>query len=163
MLDYYLQITPHVSHAFTSCTHFTSYSLLSFVHEILCELVWSSKIIHFVMFDAKFVEGWFKFWEEKSKTLFLINLSWRLCVLKTFGIIPMHYMSWKIYSKLIMQKNFWFFQKFRVSIDQMCFSISWKFYVFKTWLSAWLDCCSIDFWSIKFDFWLIENFPNFQV
>ena len=61
VLDYYLQITPHVSHAFTSCTHFTSYSLLSFVHEILRELVWSSKIIHFVMFDAKFVEGWFKF------------------------------------------------------------------------------------------------------
>ena len=37
VLDYYLQITPHVSHAFTSCTHFTSYSLLSIVNEIVCE------------------------------------------------------------------------------------------------------------------------------
>ena len=37
MIDYYLYITPHVSHAFTSCTHFISYSLLSFVHGIVCE------------------------------------------------------------------------------------------------------------------------------
>ena len=126
MLDYYLQITPHVSHAFTSCTHFTSYSLLSFVHEILCELVWSSKIIHFVMFDAKFVEGWFKFWEEKSKTLFLINLSWRLCVLKTFGIILMHYMSWKIFWKLTMLKIFWFFKNFYFSESQSIESDFWS-------------------------------------
>ena len=32
VIDYYLHITPHVSHAFTSCTQVTSYSLLSFVH-----------------------------------------------------------------------------------------------------------------------------------
>ena len=37
VLDYYLQITSHVSHAFTSCTHFISYSLLSFAHGIVCE------------------------------------------------------------------------------------------------------------------------------
>ena len=37
MLDYYLQITPHVSQAFSNCTHITSYSLLSFVHGIVCE------------------------------------------------------------------------------------------------------------------------------
>ena len=37
VIDYYLHITSHVSHAFTSCTHFTSYSLLSFVHGIVCE------------------------------------------------------------------------------------------------------------------------------
>ena len=61
VIDYHLHITPHVSHVVTSRTHFTSYSLLSFVHEIVCELVWPYKIIHFVMFDAKFVEGWFKF------------------------------------------------------------------------------------------------------
>ena len=36
-LDCYLQITPHVSHVFTSCTHFTNYSLQNFVHGIACE------------------------------------------------------------------------------------------------------------------------------
>ena len=67
LVDYYLHITLYVSHALTSYTHITSNSLLSFVHEIECKLMWPSKIIHFVMFDAKFFEGWFK-----------------LCVLKNF-------------------------------------------------------------------------------
>ena len=39
MIDYYLLITSHVSHAFTSCTRYTSYSLLNFVHDIVCNLV----------------------------------------------------------------------------------------------------------------------------
>ena len=38
VIDYYLHITSHVSHAITSCTHFTSYSLLNLVHEIVCEV-----------------------------------------------------------------------------------------------------------------------------
>ena len=37
VIDYYLHITSHVSHAVISCTHFTSYSLLNLVHEIVCE------------------------------------------------------------------------------------------------------------------------------
>ena len=37
VLDNYLQITSHVSQAFSNCTHITSYSLLSFVHGIVCE------------------------------------------------------------------------------------------------------------------------------
>ena len=37
VIDYYLLITSHVSHAFTGSTHFTSYSLLNLVHEIVCE------------------------------------------------------------------------------------------------------------------------------
>ena len=36
VIDYYLHITLHVSHAVTSCTHFTSYYLLNLVHEIMC-------------------------------------------------------------------------------------------------------------------------------
>ena len=83
VIDYYLHIASHISHTVTSCTNFIGYSLLSFVHEIVCELVWPSKIIHFVMFDAKFVEGWFKFLRRKI-FFFLENLSWRLCVLKYF-------------------------------------------------------------------------------
>ena len=37
VIDYYLHITSHVSHDVTSCTYFTSYSLLNLVHEIVCE------------------------------------------------------------------------------------------------------------------------------
>ena len=57
LVDYYLHITTYVSHALTSCTHIASNSLLSSVHEIVCKLVWPSKIILFVMFDAKFGYG----------------------------------------------------------------------------------------------------------
>ena len=32
VIDYYSYITSHVSQAFASCTHYTSYSLLNFVH-----------------------------------------------------------------------------------------------------------------------------------
>ena len=32
--------------------HTTCKSLQNFVHEIVCKLVWPSKIMHFVMFDA---------------------------------------------------------------------------------------------------------------
>ena len=37
VIDYYLLIISHLSHTFTSCTHFTSYSLINLVHEIVCE------------------------------------------------------------------------------------------------------------------------------
>ena len=37
VIDYYLYIISHVSYTVTSCTHFTNYSLLSFVHGIVCE------------------------------------------------------------------------------------------------------------------------------
>ena len=37
VLDYYLQITPHVSQVFASCTHYTNYSLLSLVHDMVRE------------------------------------------------------------------------------------------------------------------------------
>ena len=39
VIDYYLYMTSHVSHAITSCTHYTSYFLLNLVHDIVCEFV----------------------------------------------------------------------------------------------------------------------------
>ena len=35
--DFYLHITSHVSQAFASCTHYTSYSMLNFIHGIVCD------------------------------------------------------------------------------------------------------------------------------
>ena len=39
VLDSYLHITSRISQAFASCTHYTSYSLLNFVHVIVCDFV----------------------------------------------------------------------------------------------------------------------------
>ena len=36
VIDYYSHITSHVSQAFASCTHYTSYSLLNIVYVIVC-------------------------------------------------------------------------------------------------------------------------------
>ena len=50
VIDYYLLITSHVSHVFTSCTHFTSYSLQNLVYEIVCEF--GLAIQDYVFYDA---------------------------------------------------------------------------------------------------------------
>ena len=39
VFDFYSHIISHVSQAFASCTHYTSYSLLNLVHYIVCDLV----------------------------------------------------------------------------------------------------------------------------
>ena len=61
VIDYYLHITSHVSHAVTSCTHFTSYSLLNLVHEIVCEFGLAIQDYIFYDFDTKYVH-WLKIW-----------------------------------------------------------------------------------------------------
>ena len=57
VLDYYLHITSHVSHVVTSCTHFTGYSLLRFVYEIVCESSLAIQDYIFYDFDTKYVQG----------------------------------------------------------------------------------------------------------
>ena len=55
VIDYYLYITSHVSHAIASYTHYTSYSLLNLVHDIVCEFVLVIQDYMFLDFDAKYV------------------------------------------------------------------------------------------------------------
>ena len=55
VIDYYLHIISHVSHAVTSCTHFTSYYLLNLVHEIVCEFGLAIQDYVSMVFDAKYV------------------------------------------------------------------------------------------------------------
>ena len=57
VIGYCLHITSHVSHAVTSCTHFTSYSLLNLVHEIVCEFGLAIQDYIFYDFDTKYVQG----------------------------------------------------------------------------------------------------------
>ena len=39
VIDHYLLITSHISQAFASGTHYTSYSLLNLVHDIVYDIV----------------------------------------------------------------------------------------------------------------------------
>ena len=55
VIDYYLHITSHVSHVVTSCTHYTSYSLLNLVHEIQNYMFFDfdTKYIHWLNFGGQ--------------------------------------------------------------------------------------------------------------
>ena len=55
VIDYYLHITSHISHAVTSCTHFISYYLLNLVYEIVCEFGLAIQDYVSMVFDAKYV------------------------------------------------------------------------------------------------------------
>ena len=61
VINYYLHITLYVSLAVTSYTHFTSYSLLNLVHEIVCEFGLAIQDYVFYDFDTKYVH-WLKIW-----------------------------------------------------------------------------------------------------
>ena len=55
VFDWYSHITSHVSQAFASCTHYTSYSLLNFVHVIVCVFGLTNQIWKFLEFYAKHI------------------------------------------------------------------------------------------------------------
>ena len=55
VLDCYSHITSHVSQTFASCTHYTSYSLLNFVHVIMCDFGLANQVWKFLELYAKFV------------------------------------------------------------------------------------------------------------
>ena len=55
VFDFYLPITSHVSQVFANCTHYTSYSLLNFVHYIVCDLAVAIQDYMLIDFDAKCV------------------------------------------------------------------------------------------------------------
>ena len=73
VIDYYLHITSHVSHAITSYTHYTSYSLLNLVHEIVCEVGLVIQDYMFIDFDTKYVYC-LSFGDKSVKILFLEDL-----------------------------------------------------------------------------------------
>ena len=55
VIDYYVHITSHVSHAVTSCTHYTNYSLLNLVHGIVCEVGLVIQDYMLLDFDTKYL------------------------------------------------------------------------------------------------------------
>ena len=67
VIVYYSHITSHISQAFISCTHYTSYSLLNFVHVIVCDCVMAIQDWKFLDFNAKCV------WSLKFKEKLIKN------------------------------------------------------------------------------------------
>ena len=55
VIDHYLLITSHVFEAISTCTHYTSYSLLNLVHDIVCDFVVAIQYYMFLDFNAKCV------------------------------------------------------------------------------------------------------------
>ena len=53
VIDFYLHITSHVSQAFASCTHYTSYSLLNIVHVIVCVSGLTNQVCKYFEFLCK--------------------------------------------------------------------------------------------------------------
>ena len=88
VIDYYLRITSHVSHAVTSCTHYTSYSLLNLVHEIQNYMFFDfdTKYIHWLNFGDKMCHNLvLKFWVENSCFWkFMESFSCIICHEKSF-------------------------------------------------------------------------------
>ena len=57
VIDFYLHITSHVSQVFASYTHYISYSLLNFVHFIMCDFVLAIQDRKLFDFNAKCVRS----------------------------------------------------------------------------------------------------------
>ena len=82
VLDFYLHITSHVSQAFASSTHYTSYSLLNLVHVIMCDFGLANQVWKFLEFCAKHVAIW-EFKDNCLKILILGKLGSKQVFLKS--------------------------------------------------------------------------------
>ena len=71
VIDFYLHITSHVSQAFASCTHYTSYSLLNIVHVIVCVFGLTNRVC--------------KYFEFLCKTDLMLENLWRMFENPNFG------------------------------------------------------------------------------
>ena len=55
VFNYCSHITSHVSQAFASCTHYTSYSLLNIVHVIVCVFGLTNQVCKYFEFYVKLI------------------------------------------------------------------------------------------------------------
>ena len=84
VIDFYLHITLHVSQAFTSCTHYTSYSLLNFVHVIVSVFGRINQVCKYLSFYAKKI--WYlRIYGEHLMILILGKLGLKLLFLKNIS------------------------------------------------------------------------------
>ena len=131
VIDCYSHITSHVSQAFASCTHYTSYSLLNFVHVIVCVYGLTNQVLQILWILCKInllLENlWgmqeILFWEFGLKILVLKIISSH-----THAFCSSISILW-VDSKFF-QKSVFFLkigEPLPISIDPFCFSIDRKF------------------------------------
>ena len=133
VINYYTHVTTHVTQVFSSCTHYTSYSLLNIVHVIVCvfrsdqpslKLLWV-----FLLCKTYFVSENFK-----GDCLKILNLGklglklvfWKSSSFHSYAFYSLYSMLWAVFSKIKL-----FSLKFCFSIfliDPICFSINRKFF-----------------------------------
>ena len=150
VIDFYLHITSHVSQAFASCTHYTSYSLLNSVHVIECDFGLANQVWKFLEFYANMFDVWeFKdnWWKililEKlgSKSVFEKYFISYLCILFIkFNALRSFCIKLLWFSKICFFQNF---DRLNLFLDRS-----------KLWLKFWsasisFDRCSIDVGSIE--------------
>ena len=151
VIDFYLHITSNVSQVFASCSHYTSYSLLNFVHVIVCDFGLANRVWKFLEFMQNVFEAWeFKenclkilFWETGFKISVFENHSSH-----THAFYSQNTMLWRVFAQncFVFQKKlvfpeFWsikpvsqsieivikiFGMALCVLINRTYFSISWK-------------------------------------
>ena len=141
MIDFYLHITSHVFQAFSSCTHYTSYSLLNLVHYIVCDLAVAIQDLSSLIL----MQNVFKVWDLRTnwlKILFLEDLGWIQVFLKELFIS---------YSCILFLKQY-ALRSFRIKM--LCFSKIWFFQIFNR-SNLLLD------WSKLKIFQFLSIWPNF--
>ena len=157
VINYYLHITSHVSHAITSCTHYTSYFLLNLIHNIVCEFVLAIQVIPWFWCKMCLI---FKFWGQKKK--FWKYCFWKIwvefkCFWKTFKLIPMHFIheilcfEWFMHKLALFFKNL-IFPDFRsIEVVARPIEIAIKNLVWICLARSVLDWCSIDWIYFSID------------
>ena len=158
-IDCYSHITSHISQTFASCAHYTSYSLLSFVHVIVCVSGLTNQVLQILWILCKI-------------NLLLENL-WIMQEFLFLGNLGLKFLFWKSYHHILMQfvlkfqcfelilnvfQKIVFFLKFSeplpISIDPFYFSIDRKFLnMFKR--------ASVCFNRLKLIFDRSNSFQNF--
>ena len=88
VIDCYSRMTSHISQAFASCTHYTSYSLLNFVHVIVCVYGLTNQILQIPWILCKI-------------NLMLENL-WRMQEILILGILGLNSRFWKSHYHILM-------------------------------------------------------------
>ena len=125
VLNYYSHITSHVSQVFASCTYYTSYSLLNFVHVIVCDFVLAIQDWNLLEFNAKCV------WSLRTYGKLIENLNFGRSGFNT-TIFEKHFIS---YSCILFIK-YYTLRSFCIKL--LCFLKIWFFQIFD-WLNLLLD------------------------
>ena len=131
VVDYYSHITSHVSQAFASCTHNTSYSLLNIVHVIVCvfgltnqvwKILWVLCKTDLLLKKKGEIVWNLNFWENWVLNLgFVKIISSHTHAFFIFIIFQCY--EERLHQILLIFKNSFFFT---ISIDLVCFSINWN-------------------------------------